>query len=48
MDDENEEQTPEILVAECDMGCGGVMDWCSCCNMWSNSCCIDYGTCMCS
>lgn len=28
--------------------CGGTMNWCSCCEMWSSSCCIDYGTCQCS
>jgi hypothetical protein len=29
-------------------GCGGTMHWCSICEMYSMSCCIDYGTCMCS
>ncbi len=28
--------------------CGGQMTWCSCCEVWSSNCCIDYGTCMCS
>lgn len=32
----------------CDLGCGGEMSWCSCCEMYSNNCCIPYGTCQCS
>lgn len=28
--------------------CGGEMLWCDCCNMWTKTCCIEYGTCMCS
>lgn len=28
--------------------CGGVMTWCSCCEMWSRTCCEEYGTCQCS
>ena len=28
--------------------CGGQMSWCSCCQVWSKSCCVDYGTCQCS
>jgi len=28
--------------------CGGTMNWCSCCQMWSSNCCIDYGTCQCN
>lgn len=28
--------------------CGGQMHWCSCCQVWSKSCCHEYGTCMCS
>lgn len=31
----------------CD-NCGGVMTWCSCCKVWSQDCCVDYGTCQCS
>lgn len=32
----------------CDLGCGGEMTWCNCCEMFSNNCCQDYGTCQCS
>ena len=32
----------------CDLGCGGEMSWCSCCEMYSNNCCVDWGTCQCS
>lgn len=32
----------------CDLGCGGEMSWCSCCEMYSNNCCVPYGTCQCS
>jgi hypothetical protein len=28
--------------------CGGQMHWCSCCQVWSRSCCVEYGTCQCS
>ena len=28
--------------------CGGLMRWCSGCEMWTKTCCVDYGTCMCS
>ena len=28
--------------------CGGVMTWCTCCDMYSQHCCVDYGTCGCS
>jgi hypothetical protein len=28
--------------------CSGYMSWCSCCDMWSKYCCVDYGTCQCS
>jgi hypothetical protein len=28
--------------------CGGQMTWCSCCQVWSSTCCCDYGTCECS
>ena len=28
--------------------CGGTMTWCSCCKMWSRTCCETYGTCQCS
>lgn len=28
--------------------CGGQMTWCSTCQVWSRTCCVEYGTCMCS
>lgn len=28
--------------------CGGQMHWCSTCQVWSRSCCVEYGTCQCS
>jgi hypothetical protein len=28
--------------------CGGEKRWCSCCDMWTRTCCEEYGTCMCS
>lgn len=28
--------------------CDGTMNWCSCCQVWSRSCCVEYGTCQCS
>jgi hypothetical protein len=32
---------------ECD-SCEGFMVWCSSCEMYTKTCCEDYGTCMCS
>ena len=32
---------------ECHM-CGGQMSWCSSCEVWSSTCCCEYGTCQCS
>lgn len=32
---------------DCDR-CGGQMPWCSTCQQYTRSCCIDFGTCMCS
>jgi len=28
--------------------CGGEMEWCNVCDMYTQICCIDYGTCWCS
>jgi len=28
--------------------CGGEMTWCSSCEVWSSTCCCEYGTCQCS
>jgi len=28
--------------------CGGFIVWCDCCKMYTQSCCIEYGTCPCS
>ncbi len=28
--------------------CNGYMSWCSICEVWSQNCCTDYGTCQCS
>lgn len=43
-----EKYMDRIRYRPCDLGCGGEMQWCSCCEMYSNNCCQDYGTCMCS
>jgi hypothetical protein len=32
---------------KCNM-CGGQMTWCSCCEVWSSHCCVEWGTCQCS
>ena len=34
-------------TAYCDV-CGGQMVWCSGCEVYSRTCCEQYGTCMCS
>lgn len=28
--------------------CGGYQTWCRCCEVWSSTCCQEYGTCECS
>lgn len=28
--------------------CGGMMSWCSFCETYTQNCCVDYGTCLCS
>lgn len=28
--------------------CGGEKQWCTTCQMWTQICCVEYGTCMCS
>lgn len=28
--------------------CGGTMEWCDSCRVWSQTCCQEYGTCECS
>lgn len=28
--------------------CGGIMPWCTACEMYTQVCCIEYGTCQCS
>lgn len=28
--------------------CEGQMKWCTGCNMWTKTCCEEYGTCECS
>jgi hypothetical protein len=38
---------PRARFRRCD-SCGGREQWCSCCQMWTKTCCVDYGTCMCS
>ena len=30
------------------ISCGGEMEWCTTCDMWSATCCEEYGTCECS
>lgn len=43
----NDEQEWDAKTQRCDE-CGGLMEWCDCCEMWTQICCVDYGTCMCS
>lgn len=31
----------------CD-SCGGEMSWCTCCECFTKTCCVPYGTCQCS
>lgn len=28
--------------------CDGEMMWCTCCEVYTKTCCVDYGTCYCS
>lgn len=34
--------------SDCPLGCGGLATWCSCCECYTSTCCVDYGTCLCS
>ena len=36
-----------VRTARCD-SCGGQMVWCSFCKVFTKTCCVDYGTCLCS
>ena len=44
---QNQQYNKHIKGEECEY-CGGRMSWCSCCEQWSRSCCVEYGTCQCS
>lgn len=33
---------------DCEYECGGMMRWCSICEMYSRDCCEEYGSCQCS
>ena len=35
-------------AVQCDLCSDGEMSWCSCCEVYTSTCCCDYGTCMCS
>ena len=28
--------------------CDGMMQWCPCCGMFNQTCCVEYGTCQCN
>ena len=48
----DEQEKPDIHVyvgdtTECP-DCGGQMEWCDGCQMYTQLCCEEYGTCMCS
>jgi hypothetical protein len=50
-DEEKQEYTKEQLgdmPPEYCTWCGGTMAWCASCEMWTKTCCEDYGTCQCS
>ena len=47
LDDEGIELLDNRYYKQCP-DCGGLMEWCSCCETWNQSCCVEYGTCMCS
>ena len=45
--DEEDDYKDYAEVGTCS-DCGGTMEWCPCCEMWTQVCCVDYGTCECS
>lgn len=45
-EDEAEDNEPE-RYADCP-NCDGTMVWCSLCDMYTQTCCVDYGTCPCN
>lgn len=42
------ERKKKHWTRDCTSGCGGQEVWCNCCEMFTQTCCVDYGTCMCS
>lgn len=47
-DDYDDDRYFEELDEDYCCDCGGIMEWCDCCAMYTKTCCEDYGTCMCS
>lgn len=45
-EDEDVDNEPERYV-DCP-NCDGTMVWCSLCDMYTQTCCVDYGTCPCN
>jgi hypothetical protein len=45
--DNYDEEVDGIYYRQCSE-CEGQETWCSCCEMWSQDCCQEYGTCQCS
>ena len=43
----SEEYTDYAEVSTCP-DCGGMMEWCESCQVWSQSCCQEFGSCECS
>jgi hypothetical protein len=46
-EDADDDHTLTTAIALCDW-CGGEKKWCSSCDMYTRTCCEEYGTCMCS
>lgn len=45
---QNKYRTRKIRNAPRCTDCGGKETWCEICEMYSQNCCIEYGTCECS
>lgn len=45
--DEDGNPNDESETDDCP-SCGGTMTWCESCMMWTQTCCEEYGTCLCS
>ena len=47
LNEDDVEVVNETYYKRCEE-CGGQMEWCDTCQMWSRTCCEEFGSCQCS